>query len=38
MTTKITLLRIGSAKSLTQSADKGSIQEPLNPVLYIPGT
>lgn len=38
MTSKITLLRFGSAKRLTQSSDKGSVQEPLNPAYYIPGT
>ncbi len=38
MSTKITLLRIGSAKALTQSVDKGSVQEPFVMVLYIPGT
>lgn len=38
MTSKLVLQRLGSAKRLTQSSDKGSIQEPLNPALYFPGT
>lgn len=38
MSKTITVLRLGSAKRLTQSADKGSVQEPLNPQYYIPGT
>lgn len=38
MTTKLVLQRLGSAKRLTQSSDKGSIQEPFNSALYFPGT
>lgn len=38
MTSKITLLRVGSAKALTRSVDRGSVQEPFVMVLYIPGT
>ena len=38
MIRKARLLRLGSAKRLTQSSDRGSIFEPLSMVLYIPGT
>lgn len=38
MTRKKHLLRLGSAKRLTQASDRGSVFEPLSMVLYIPGT
>ena len=38
MLSKITLLRLGSAKTLTRSVVVGSIHEPLNQMLYLPFT
>lgn len=38
MTRQVLLRRLGSAKRLTQSVDRGSINEPFSMVLYLPGT
>lgn len=38
MTPKTKLLFLGSAKALTRSVERGSVQEPIVMVLYLPGT
>jgi len=38
MTPKTKLLFLGSAKTLTRSVERGTVQEPIVMVLYLPGT